>query len=397
MECGDRAPTRRSALLAEDDDNHLKPRIVSAPIYSQLEEQPLASDESIELMQISENTTAPTFSSIITLSNPALESPNTTSQAISLPTPEDPWYNFDVLPSAGLEDEFWTDFGSNADLFQIYQELGLQFDAMQPLEANATDIGGSGATQPVLENIQDGKSHHSTALNKPTMNPASLGFEAFKRSPWLWTPANQDHAYAEYSRLAVDSEEILESSQLSSSYRDQNLNLPEIKHSATRDEILAMVLKFSKSAIKVRSFPSLRLLNILVQAFFVRERASLDPWMHEPSFEPDRCPATLLAAMVATGSAFFAATNIWKMGLALQETVKLAICDALDEDNRNARQLQTGQTFLYWIELALWSGFRRKMEIGEGFAHTVPTVSKFTVSPGCLDPVALRRKLFISQ
>lgn len=295
---------------------------------------------------------------------------------MNLQSTELPAYNIDdsTFANEPFDDTFWTDFAFHADLSQIYQDLDFNF-GISPLPLDS-ELGR-------FENVSPGKAipHVSENIFRSPFsetnpsNAALLGFEAFKRSPWLWTPANHDHAYAENSQLAVNEDQMMQPPAFPGGHPPQSRVLPEIKHSAARDEILAMALKFSKSAIKVRSFPSLSLLNILMQAFFVRENAAVDSWIHEASFDADRCQTQLLAGLVATGSSFFAAPNIWKMGLALQETVKLSICDALDEDNRLARNLQTGQTFLSWIELGLWSGFRRKMEIGEGFAHTVPTVS----------------------
>jgi hypothetical protein len=112
-----------------------------------------------------------------------------------------------------------------------------------------------------------------------------------------------------------------------------------------------------------------------MQAFLIRENNDLNPIIHQGSLQPDKIRTELLAATIAFGSTFFAAPNIWKMGLALQEIVKLSVTDSLDTDNRLARDLQTGQTFLLWTAMGIWSGFRRKMEVAEGFASVVPTVS----------------------
>ncbi|CAK7214609.1 hypothetical protein SEUCBS140593_002239 [Sporothrix eucalyptigena] len=143
---------------------------------------------------------------------------------------------------------------------------------------------------------------------------------------------------------------------------------------AARDAILSMALQFSKATASIGSFPSCDLLNILMQAYFVREAFKKDPWIHTATFRPDQCRTELLVALVASGSMFFSAAKVWKMGLALQEVVKLAVRSAVDNDNRVTRDLQLSQAFLLWVEIALWSGHRRKMEIGEGFASSIITM-----------------------
>lgn len=128
-----------------------------------------------------------------------------------------------------------------------------------------------------------------------------------------------------------------------------------------------------------------------MQAFFVRQNDSPDSFIHVGTFSPDTDRSEHLAGVVAAGSALFAVANVWKMGLALQEIVRLSVCNSVDSDNRLIRNLQTNQTFLLWIELGLWSGFRRKMEIGEGFAHTLPTV--LNIAP----PLSGKRCLLIGN
>ena len=129
--------------------------------------------------------------------------------------------------------------------------------------------------------------------------------------------------------------------------------VPRMAEPATRDEILSLDFKFSQSSFKIRSFPSFNLLNILIQAFFVREVTSIDSWIHFAAFRPDQCKSELLAGVIAAHSTLFAEPNVWKIGFALQEIVKLATCAAVDEDNSRARDLESIQSFLIWIEIGL--------------------------------------------
>lgn len=295
-----------------------------------------------------------------------------------------------------ISDEFfmagmgWDSFTSPNDLFRFGSELDfnieqglMEFQQLNDGQQNLSDpshqalstVMPSGEmsslsgerSQPKEKATLDQTSHRYVA------NANIPGYEAFKKSPWLWTPVRHDHAYAEGSQLSVNELQVMESPEMQELSGSDDM-LPKMMDSATRDEMLCLVLKFSSSNVRIRSFPSFRLLNILLQAFFVKENASVTPWVHTATFDPDSVRAELLAGIVAAGAILFAVPNIWKMGLALQEIVKLATPDAIDQDNRRVRELQTIQAFWLWIRIGLWSGFRRKMEIAEGFANTVPTV-----------------------
>lgn len=266
-----------------------------------------------------------------------------------------------------ISDEFfmagmgWDSFTSPNDLFRFGSELDfnieqglMEFQQLNDGQQNLSDpshqalstVMPSGETsslsgersQPKEKATQDQTSYRYVA------NANIPGYEAFKKSPWLWTPVRHDHAYAEGSQLSVNEVQVMESPEMQELSGADDM-LPKMMDSATRDEMLSLVLKFSSSNVRIRSFPSFRLLNILMQAFFVKENASVTPWLHTATFDPDSVRVELLAGIVAAGAILFAVPNIWKMGLALQEIVKLATPDAIDQDNRRVRELQTIQAF----------------------------------------------------
>ncbi|CAH0054425.1 unnamed protein product [Clonostachys solani] len=269
------------------------------------------------------------------------------------------------------------------DLFSVLMDTEFDFDdTFQSLNsdmhiaATVLDDASQARRPSILHESHPNQSPVPAATAGPqrkNSHAPTEGYEAFKRSPWLWTPANQDHAYAESTQLSLDEAQVTQSSNFTYS-KQASFQASVLTEHGARDDMLSMVLKFSTSNFKTRSFPSLNLLNTLMQAFFVRQNDCIDSWIHVGTFNPNTCKSEQLAGIVATGSALFAVSNVWKMGLALQEIVRLAVCSSVDSDNRNIRNLQTNQTFLLWIDLGLWSGFRRKMEIGEGFAHNLPTL-----------------------
>uniref|UniRef100_L2FM75 C2H2 type zinc finger domain protein n=1 Tax=Colletotrichum fructicola (strain Nara gc5) TaxID=1213859 RepID=L2FM75_COLFN len=291
---------------------------------------------------------------------------------------------FEAMDPAMMSEPLWENLNIPSGVFHFYQDVDFLFDDtfhnLPPEHKHGYQQGrltqhlpGNNARN---EHILEGSPPPDLSQATPTSIQSDThvpGYEAFQKSPWLWAPVRQDHAYAESQQLSINEAQLMETSEVEETAR-VSPRMPKMAHASTRDEILSLALKFSQSNLKIRSFPSFNLLNILIQAFFVRQSTLIDAWIHVASFDPDQCHSELLGGVVAAGSTLFAVTNVWKMGLALQEIVRLATCDAIDRDNRRARDLQSIQSFVLWGDIGLWSGFRRKMEIGEGFAHTVPTM-----------------------
>lgn len=384
VSCIDTEPTRRAALLTTAEA--FKP---ASDFDSTMEENLGMSDDQVVPMELHEVSAG----EIMTLDATNIESSQedremsiqVSMQSNFNPKPGELNMQADTGPVdvPGVDSLWdtmdWQNINFQADLAHIYQDLDFRFDNELP----SLDLETWASMETPTDNLDNSLhvENRTSSVSNPegSIQPRSrtviAGHEAFKKSPWLWTPSKQDHAYSSHSQLAINEAHILASPEVTNTNKNVRRPLPHISDPGARDEMLPMVIKFSKSTLKIRSFPSHSLLNVLMQAFFVRDSNNIDSCIHSATFQPDQCRTELLAGLVSAGSTLFATPNIWKMGLALQDVVKLAICDALDDDNRLARDLETNQTFLIWIEVGLWSGFRRKMEIAEGFAHTVPTVS----------------------
>ena len=88
-----------------------------------------------------------------------------------------------------------------------------------------------------------------------------------------------------------------------------------------------------KSPGKVPSFPSLDLLNYLLQAHFVHDEYETDNYIHSASLEPSTAMPELLAILVASGAGFIAEPSIWQFGLALQEVVRSSLSTLVCPDS----------------------------------------------------------------
>lgn len=204
--------------------------------------------------------------------------------------------------------------------------------------------------------------------------------EFFKRSLWLWEPdAHESASMEEAPHLSEAEERLLLSSgpnkKPSEDRTDGSSILADFAcGSDARDALLLLVQRNSDSEAAVRSFPSARVLSVLLQAFAVQETVSRCPFLHLSSFKADKCQIELLSALIAAGSANFANRQIWKLGLALQERNRRAIYKVLDHNNSIPPDLGPCQAQVLWVEAGLWSGVRRKMELAEWAANSVPLV-----------------------
>ena len=153
----------------------------------------------------------------------------------------------------------------------------------------------------------------------------SLGTQAFKRSLWQWTPAEQDHGYSHQLNLSLPYKDM-ESPE--TRVADDVQLFDQRLDESTRDKILAMVLSTCEPAMFARvvsSFPTAELLNNLMHHFFSFELSKTDSWIHLPTFRPNNQRPEVIGIIVAAGAVLSAVHVIRKLGFALQEAVRLAI------------------------------------------------------------------------
>ena len=205
-------------------------------------------------------------------------------------------------------------------------------------------------------------------------NSINLGTQAFKKSLWQFIPSQQDHGYAEQLNLSlpykdIDSPEIRLAADVS--LLDQRLD------QSSRDRMLAMILTTCEPAMfsrVVSSFPSAELLDNLIHQFFTFELSRTDSWIHLPTFRLNSQRPELTGIIVAAGAVLSPVPVVRKLGFAIQEAVRLAIPQIFERDNSTTRDLQTLQAYALELNIALWSGDRRKMEIAESFAQPAITM-----------------------
>ncbi|PMD39393.1 hypothetical protein L207DRAFT_634003 [Hyaloscypha variabilis F] len=214
--------------------------------------------------------------------------------------------------------------------------------------------------------------NHSPKPSSRMPKDASRRYAAFERSPWLWTPTKNDQTMIDQQDLNLDEDNIPAVLTPASPAASIDEFTSCCIHHKERDKMLSLLFAIPAAPTSKSPYlPSLNLLNSIIQVYFVQESFKVDQLIHVGTFDPSKTLPQLLTAIVAAGSSFISTPAIWKMGLALQEVVRHSCANYWEADNSNTRSLQVLQAFMIGLDIGLWSGFKRKMEIAESFAQPI--------------------------
>jgi hypothetical protein len=215
--------------------------------------------------------------------------------------------------------------------------------------------------------------------------PVALGHAAYKESALgMWEPSPRDHINSNIKALSVLGESPQDASKLAgleaSSEQFSPLSV------SLRDQMLLLALNTCKPESKfaiIRAFPTPEVLSKLIESFFSHHRVQIDSWLHEPSFELNQQGPEFLLAVVNAGTTFADSKILHSLGFALHEVVRLSLPNIFEAANSKTRTLWALQTFVLDIEMGLWSGIKRKMEIAES-QRQMPFTVRPTISIPCL-------------
>lgn len=239
-------------------------------------------------------------------------------------------------------------------------DLGLldQYNFQVPFAADTPSTDAQGTEQQLPEN-----------------EGVPVRTEAFKQSIWRYTPQpNRDYSGAEQANIAfADSGE--DSNRRS--HITQRRVIVEKLHRVSRDQLMALVLgTCSPENIKriASAFPSIELLDGLIQYFLTSPALDAQSWLHLPTFSPSKISPELLACIVSAGAATTPDVPLRKLGFALHEASRIGQSRAFEEDNTAIRDLQHVRNFYLQLKVGMWSGISRKMEIAESFLQPLMTM-----------------------
>ncbi|KAJ4162845.1 hypothetical protein NW754_014263 [Fusarium falciforme] len=210
--------------------------------------------------------------------------------------------------------------------------------------------------------------------------PAAMCSEAFQNSHWRFRPNAKDHAGAEDHNLSLPSMTLDYPSPESRVSLDADTRVTCAKLGGpARDRILMMIVNSCQSdslSKAVASFPSVELLDTLLQYYLTSPHTRAGSFIHAASFDPNEKRPELVAAMAAIGAVLTSDPALSKLGRAMQECLRLAISRRWEQNNTLVRDLQLLQAFLITIEVGIWSGLPRKVEIAESFFQPILTMMR---------------------
>ncbi|KXL44605.1 hypothetical protein M433DRAFT_154938 [Acidomyces richmondensis BFW] len=199
--------------------------------------------------------------------------------------------------------------------------------------------------------------------------------EAFTRSPWSWNhwvPERNWHAFSGQEEINVQEDRVSACDQLTSPC-SQRLVHCELDNTS-RDRMIRTVTRIANDRLAIPSFPSLELLEDLIDIYLLQDSNGIESYIHASSFNCKETRTELLLSMVASGAQYIALSPVWKMGLVMQEVVRLALADLFERDNSMTRELQILESYSMWLEIGIFSGFRRKTEIALSFLQPLVTM-----------------------
>lgn len=266
-----------------------------------------------------------------------------------------------AVPSSGIKSGAWTprnlfEFGVDTNLELDDMDLGFLNDYNQNNPFGATPDASVSAVGSLV----------SDARSDPPLGVESLQ----KSSTWRFRPHSRDNRDNALSMPATESGKKFTV--------DRRVTVEPLTHN-TRDQILAMIVSLNADTKAMLSFPSVDLLDSLMQ-YFLTSTSALVNLIHAPTFNPRLKRPELCAAMIAAGASLAPDASLRKFGLAIQEAIRLSLPSRIEKDNTLVRDLQLIQGAIIGLKIGLWSGNSRKMELAESFMQPWATMVRRAVS-----------------
>lgn len=234
---------------------------------------------------------------------------------------------------------------------------------------------------PTREPPQVDLTSAESAPSTSSKDHVALGAEAYRQSSLgHWEPGPSDHSAAELEHLAFVS--ASQGIDLESRSMLSGESLIQPIQRTTRDRLLAMLLSTCRpehTHLVSRAFPSAELLNDLLVRFASDHRNQPDASVHLPTLKTSEAWPVFLASIIAMGALRTGDRALHRFGFALQEAVRTTLPRKFEEANATTRMIWSAQTMIFEIEVGLWSGMKRKMEIAESHCQVPYTVCTFFI------------------
>lgn len=160
--------------------------------------------------------------------------------------------------------------------------------------------------------------------------------------------------------------------------RMERMTSERLEHSA-RDRVLAMVLRTNSQNSTMHriasSFPSVDVMDLLIQNFLSAMASQASEWIHFPTFRLNAQSPEWIAVAAAAGAALSPVPTLRRFGHLLQDAARTALPTQFEDTRTTIRDVSLVQALLLIQEIGLWSGNRRKMELAQGHIGIPVTVS----------------------
>lgn len=126
----------------------------------------------------------------------------------------------------------------------------------------------------------------------------------------------RQHAFSEQNDITITDAGV--------SLESLDVLLPEKINQSARDKVLQLVIEISQSRVSIPAFPNHEVLDTLLK-IGIAKRLKPAAWLHLGTFHCGNARPELLTALVAAGCVCVGVLQISKMGLLLQEIVRLSL------------------------------------------------------------------------
>ncbi|KAJ6193592.1 putative C6 transcription factor RegA [Bipolaris maydis] len=275
---------------------------------------------------------------------------------------------FPALPNGALTPNRLFGFGVQSDL--DFSALDLSF-----LDTYNTRVPFEFEIRSLHTPEQDTNSPEHHQMQNPDGRNKTTLREAQKQSTWRFVPVPTDSRFAEHANLSLPNQDTMVDSPQSFGDLPQRATKEKLDPES-RDKILAVVLSQMRTHTNspLSAFPSVDLLDNLIQFFLASSVLKASSWMHCASFHLRQARPELLLGMAAYGAVLTPDHALRKLGYATQEIVRSHLLTVFEEDNTLIHDLQLQQAFLMHLEIGLWSGNSRKMELSESSLQPLLTM-----------------------
>lgn len=228
---------------------------------------------------------------------------------------------FSGVAATGNISGTWTprnvfDFGQNTSL--ELNDMDLNF---------LDDYNQHNPFAPYVETPETVQSLRGSTSSDP---PSALGAESLqKTSTWRFRPVSQDNGASDQQNLSIPV------AATNTKLRIDRRVLSETLSYNMRDRILALIISTCKERNVPRtvlSFPSLDLLDSLLQFFLTSKVAASNSFIHIPTLSLSRTRPELIAAMAAAGATLAPDGSLRKVGYAIMEALRQSVPQLIEED-----------------------------------------------------------------